>query len=74
LRLPLLVLVGTADVLTPPAGGRMIVNDAASPDKELRLYDGFYHELINEPEPDRERVMGEIVDWLRARADLVPRP
>lgn len=46
LRLPLLVLVGTADVLTPPAGGRVIVDDTGSPDEELCLYYGFYHELI----------------------------
>lgn len=72
LRLPLLVLVGTGDVMTPPSGGRMIVDHASSADKELRLYDGFFHELINEPEPDRERVMDDIVDWLRARADPVP--
>jgi lysophospholipase len=66
LTIPLLVMHGTGDRLTSVAGSKMIAQRAGSADKELRLYDGFYHELINEPEPDRERIMGEIVAWLDA--------
>jgi lysophospholipase len=67
LRLPLLILHGTADRLTTPAGSKLVAERAGSADKELKLYDGFYHELINEPEPDRERVLAEIRGWVEAR-------
>ena len=30
----------------------------------LRLYDGLYHEILNEPE--RERVVTDLVAWLDA--------
>jgi acylglycerol lipase len=49
LRLPLLVLHGTGDQITSPEGSRRLVEAAGSADKELRLYDDFYHELLNEP-------------------------
>lgn len=68
LRLPLLVLHGTADRITSPEGSRRLVEIAGSADKELRLYDGFFHELLNEPQPDRDRVTDDIVEWLQARA------
>ncbi len=68
LRLPLLIVHGTADRITSPEGSRRIVERAGSADKELRLYDGFFHELLNEPRPDRDRVMDDIVAWLQARA------
>lgn len=68
LELPLLLLHGTADRLTSPECSRMIHELAGSTDKTLELYDGYYHELINEPEPDRERVLARIASWLDERA------
>jgi alpha-beta hydrolase superfamily lysophospholipase len=38
---------------------------AASADKTLVLYDGLYHEIFNEPE--RDRVLGDVVRWMDAR-------
>ena len=58
LRLRSSCCTGTGDQITSPAGSRRLVDAAGSPQKELRLYDGFVHELLNEPEPDRDRVMG----------------
>ena len=74
LTLPLLALHGTADRITSPGGSRMVVEAARSVDKQLRLYDGYFHELLNEPRPDRDRVMDEIVGWLLARCPGDPRP
>jgi acylglycerol lipase len=64
-RLPLLVLLGSADALVPPSGGRMVHDRASSLDKTLIVYDGLYHEILNEPEKDR--VMADVVAWLDAR-------
>ncbi|GAI84416.1 unnamed protein product, partial [marine sediment metagenome] len=35
------------------------------PDKTLKLYDGFYHEIFNEP--GREQVFRDMEAWLDAR-------
>ncbi|MFN3597578.1 MAG: lysophospholipase [Rubricoccaceae bacterium] len=65
--LPLYVFHGTADAITDPEGSRAFVDAAPSPDKTLRLYDGLYHETLNEYE--RDTVIGELADWLVARAE-----
>ena len=59
---PLLILQGTADRIVNPAGSQQFYAQAGSADKTLKLYDGFYHELLNEPE--KEQVMADIVAWL----------
>ncbi len=64
LRLPLLVLSGTEDKLVNPEGARLVDRLAGSTDKTLRMYDGLYHEVFNEPE--KELVLGDLRDWLKA--------
>jgi alpha-beta hydrolase superfamily lysophospholipase len=64
LRLPLLVLSGTADKLVNPDGARLVERLAGSSDKTLKMYDGLYHEVFNEPE--KELVLGDLADWLKA--------
>jgi alpha-beta hydrolase superfamily lysophospholipase len=67
LRTPLLLLHGGADRLCPPDGSRMVYAGAASSDKTLRVYEGLYHEVFNEPE--RELVMDDLVAWLAERSE-----
>jgi lysophospholipase len=38
---------------------------ASSKDKTLKLYEGLYHEILNEPE--KEQVIADIIAWLDAR-------
>ena len=66
LRLPLLVMHGDADGLVPVAGSRMIHERAGSDDKTIRIWEGLYHEILNEPEQDQ--VMDVVVAWLDERA------
>lgn len=65
IRIPLLLMHGTADRLAPPAGSTMVHERAGSSDKTLRLYEGLYHEILNEPE--KETVIGDLLGWLNAR-------
>ena len=65
LRVPLLILHGTGDVITNPEGSRRLYNRVASADKTLKLYDGLYHDLFHEPE--REEVIADVIAWLEAR-------
>jgi alpha-beta hydrolase superfamily lysophospholipase len=64
---PLLIMHGTEDALTNPEGSRELYRRAASTDKTLKLYEGLFHEILNEPEKDQ--VLADIAGWLDARTD-----
>ncbi|MGE3286285.1 MAG: lysophospholipase [Pseudonocardia sp.] len=64
LRLPVLILHGTDDVLTDPAGSRRLEQTCGSPDRTVRYYDGLWHEIFHEPE--REGPLGDLREWLAA--------
>ncbi len=68
LSLPLLVFHGTADCLIDPSGSRVLYDKAASADKTLHLYDGYYHETMNDL--GRERVLDDLAAWLEARVSM----
>jgi alpha-beta hydrolase superfamily lysophospholipase len=65
-RLPLLVLHGTADRAARAEGSQAFFDAAASEDKTLKLYEGHYHDLLNDL--DRDRVMNDIGNWIERRA------
>jgi acylglycerol lipase len=65
LRLPLLVMHGTEDRIAPPAGAKMVAERAGSEDLTLKLYEGLYHEILNEPE--QQAVIADMIGWLEAR-------
>jgi acylglycerol lipase len=62
ITLPLLIMHGTADRLTNPDGSRQLYTRAQSRHKTLKLYEGLYHEIMNEPE--KEQVLADILHWL----------
>ncbi len=64
LRTPLLLMHGTADRLTSPDGSKEFADKAPKNLVTLKLWDGFYHELHNEPEPDRSEVIAYMTNWL----------
>jgi acylglycerol lipase len=64
ITVPLLVQVGTADRLVPPAASELVYERTSSDDKTIERYDGLYHEILNEPE--RERVVTDMLAWLDA--------
>jgi alpha-beta hydrolase superfamily lysophospholipase len=63
--LPLLILHGTADKATRPEGSKMFVETAGSTDKTLKLYEGSFHDPLNDL--DKEIVMGDITRWIGER-------
>lgn len=65
IRLPILILQGGADRLVDPMGARILYGLTSSQDKTLKVYDGLYHELYNEPE--RGQVLEDVGAWLAAR-------
>lgn len=63
---PFIVLHGDADRLTMVEGSKLL-EKAASTDKTIKIYPGFYHKLLNEPKEDRELVMNDIITWIKER-------
>jgi acylglycerol lipase len=62
MTLPVLILHGTADQATRPSGSQHFYDMVGSPDKTLKLYDGHYHDLLNDL--DKEIVMTDIKHWI----------
>ena len=65
ITLPILILHGTADRAAKPSGSQHFYDAAGSTDKTLKLYDGYYHDLLNDV--GREGVLADIVQWTEAR-------
>jgi acylglycerol lipase len=65
ITLPVLILHGTADKATKPSGSRRFHEMAGSKDKTLKLYEGHYHDLLNDM--GKELVMNDIRAWIDAR-------
>lgn len=77
IALPVLILHGTADKATRPDGSQQFFDEAGSADKTLKLYEGHYHDLLNDI--GKEGVMDDIAAWIDQRlpqgeAAAVPLP
>ena len=65
ITLPVLILHGTADKATRPDGSQQFFDEAGSADKTLKLYEGHYHDLLNDF--GKEGVIEDIARWIDAR-------
>lgn len=65
ITLPLLILHGTMDKATKPAGSQFFRDTAGSADKTLKLYDGHFHDLLNDL--GKDEVMADIQRWIAGR-------
>ena len=63
---------GTDDKNTNPSGSQHFYDRVGSVDKTLKLYEGGFHDLLNDL--DKGRVMQDIRDWVGARrlAEVTP--
>src|SRR5215813_37274 len=60
--LPLLILHGTADKVTKPSGSKEFYEKAGSSDKTLKLYEGYFHDLLADLR--KQQVMADIQAWI----------
>jgi alpha-beta hydrolase superfamily lysophospholipase len=65
IKLPLLILHGTADKATKPSGSQLFFDRAGSADKALKLYEGFFHDPLHDV--GKEVVLADIQKWIDAR-------
>ena len=65
ITIPILIMHGTDDNATVYHGSEFFYQTAGSKDKTLKLYQGHYHDLLNDF--GKEAVVGDITSWLDAR-------
>jgi acylglycerol lipase len=76
ISVPLLVQHGTDDKVTSFEAARdsFAKLPAGNPDREFKAWEGYYHELHNEPENERNKAIQYVADWILARCDNVTVP
>lgn len=62
LTMPVLILHGEDDVITPPSGATYLYEKSGAADKTLKTFPGMRHEILNERE--KQVVLAEIQQWL----------
>jgi alpha-beta hydrolase superfamily lysophospholipase len=67
LALPCLIVHGSEDRLCDPQASKLFYDNVTFAKKERIEYEGYYHEVFNEPECDR--VLQDVEDWLEAQLD-----
>ena len=69
ITLPVLIMHGTDDKATVCHGSEFFYETAGSRDKTLKLYEGHYHDLLNDV--GKEGVLADIRTWIDARVGQV---
>jgi alpha-beta hydrolase superfamily lysophospholipase len=64
MQTPLLLQVAGEDSLVAPEASRRFFESLSLRDKTLHVYEGLYHEIYNEAEEDRERVLTDLEQWI----------
>ena len=64
IRLPIMIVQGSDDKLVDPSGAQLLYDLVSSKDKTIKIYNGFYHEVFNEPE--HEQVLNDVKTWIEA--------
>lgn len=72
IRLPSLFLLAGDDHIADSEHSREIFERLGSTDKELHVYPGLYHEVLNEV--GRQQVFGDLLSWLESQVSAPPGP
>lgn len=65
IQVPILMIHGEQDGIADVEGTKEFFNNLVCSRKELKIYPGLYHELMNELPPDREKVLNDILEFIR---------
>jgi len=65
ITLPVLIMHGTSDKATVCHGSEFFFETVGSKDKTLKLYEGHYHDLLNDV--GKEAVMADVKAWIDSR-------
>lgn len=62
MRVPCLIVHGSADRLAPPEGSCIFCENMILGDKDRQVYEGYYHEVFNDV--GKERVLAAVETWI----------
>ena len=65
INLPILIMQGSQDRISDPASSKLLFDGVGSKDKTMKIYEGFYHEIFNDPE--RQQVFSDMEAWIKTR-------
>lgn len=71
ITVPLLVFHGSDDRIVDFSGAMQVFESASSRDKKKQLFEGLYHETMNEVEHERVKVLDIVSRWILARTGKV---
>lgn len=66
--LPILAVHGTGDKVTYCAATEELIQKTNAKDKTFKAFEGYYHEMHNEPGNDKIIEMDFIIDWIKSHA------
>jgi acylglycerol lipase len=66
IKVPVMILFGTADVVSSLELGRALHDQLGTTDKVFQSYDGLYHDVLHEPR--RHEVIADLSNWVSDRA------
>lgn len=64
-KYPCLITHGEKDKIVPKETSIYLYNKISSKDKEIKIYDNLYHEILNEKEKDR--ILSDMINWIYER-------
>lgn len=70
LELPLLIIHGRNDGIVDFHGSEQVMEKASSADKTLYIFDGLYHETMNELPSDRAKVTAIVSQWILVHLNI----
>ena len=65
ITIPVFIMHGTVDKATVPSGSQFFFDTVGSKDKTLKMYEGHFHDLLNDY--GKEDVMADIKAWIEKR-------
>jgi alpha-beta hydrolase superfamily lysophospholipase len=66
-KYPCFITQGEKDNIVPKDTAVYLYNNISSTDKEIKIYDNLYHEILNENEKDE--IIQDMVEWLDKRVN-----
>ncbi len=63
LTIPVYVFQGTGDKIVSPESAKHLYEMLKTEDRTLKMYDGLFHETMNELPADRQKVLGDLRQW-----------
>jgi alpha-beta hydrolase superfamily lysophospholipase len=72
IKKPLLVFHGKEDHICDYKAAEQFYNDASSAVKKLFVFEGLYHETMNETPAEREKVLSDVTGWILKNIDSLP--